>query len=157
MEVTVQIPDYIASRMTDAGVDLSRRALEAPVAEEYRQGHLHKPDLRRLKSIDAGERAAIQLAVSLHADLLLMDDRKGARAAERKGLTVTGRLGVLDLAAERGLVDFDQAIKKLERTTFHRPEAPLEALLKKHALETTITELALAITDRNLRKAEAEA
>ena len=43
MEVTVQIPDDIANRMTDAGVDLSRRALEALVAEEYRQGHLHKP------------------------------------------------------------------------------------------------------------------
>ena len=48
MEVTVQIPDDIATRMTDAGADLSRRALEALAAEEYRQGHLHKPDLRRL-------------------------------------------------------------------------------------------------------------
>jgi hypothetical protein len=48
MEVTVQIPDDIATRMTDAGADLSRRALEALAAEEYRQGRLHKPDLRRL-------------------------------------------------------------------------------------------------------------
>jgi len=48
MEVTVQIPDDIARRMTADGGDLSRRTLEALVAEEYRQGHLHKPDLRRL-------------------------------------------------------------------------------------------------------------
>jgi hypothetical protein len=48
MNVTMQIPDDIASRMTDAGADLSRRALEALVAEEFRQGHLDKPDLRRL-------------------------------------------------------------------------------------------------------------
>ncbi len=48
MEVTVQIPDDIASRMTTEGCDLPRRALEALVAEEYRQGHIHKPDLRRL-------------------------------------------------------------------------------------------------------------
>jgi len=34
--------------MTEAGGDLSRRALEALAAEEYRQGHVHKPDLRRL-------------------------------------------------------------------------------------------------------------
>ena len=47
MEVTVQIPDDIASRMTADGADLSRRALEALVAEEFRQGHLNKPDLRR--------------------------------------------------------------------------------------------------------------
>jgi predicted nucleic acid-binding protein len=37
-----------------------------------------------LKGIDDGEKAAIQLAVSLHADLLLMDDRKGVNAAEEK-------------------------------------------------------------------------
>ena len=48
MEVSVHIPDDIASRMTQTGGDLSRRALEALAAEEYRQGHLHKPDLRRL-------------------------------------------------------------------------------------------------------------
>jgi hypothetical protein len=48
MELTVQIPDDIASHMTNGGADLSRHALEALADEEYRQGHLHKPDLRRL-------------------------------------------------------------------------------------------------------------
>ncbi len=60
-----------------------------------------------------------------------MDDRKGVIVAERKGLTVTGTLGVL--AADRGLVDFSQAIKKLEGTSFRRPEVLLDSLLKKHA------------------------
>jgi predicted nucleic acid-binding protein len=84
-----------------------------------------------LKGIDADEKAAIQLAVTLHADLLLMDDRRGVIAAEGRGLLVTGTLDVPDLAAERGLVDLGQMIKKLERTTFHRPEALLNALLEK--------------------------
>ena len=48
MDLTVHIPDDIAARLRVAGADLPRRALEALVAEEYRQGHLHKPDLRRL-------------------------------------------------------------------------------------------------------------
>jgi hypothetical protein len=48
MELTVQIPDDVAQRLSAAGGDLSRRALEALVAEEYKQGHLAKPDLRRL-------------------------------------------------------------------------------------------------------------
>jgi hypothetical protein len=48
MEVRMQIPDDIASRMSEAGSDLSHRALEALVAEEYRLGRLNKPDLRRL-------------------------------------------------------------------------------------------------------------
>jgi hypothetical protein len=54
MEVIVNIPDDLASRMTGGGSDLSRRALEALVAEEYRQGHLNKPDLRRLLGFETG-------------------------------------------------------------------------------------------------------
>ena len=35
MDVNVQIPDDIASRMTEGGADLSRRAIEALAIEEY--------------------------------------------------------------------------------------------------------------------------
>jgi hypothetical protein len=49
MELSVRIPDDIAERLgAAANGDLSRRALEALLAEEYRLGHLDKPDLRRL-------------------------------------------------------------------------------------------------------------
>jgi hypothetical protein len=48
MTFTVEIPDDVALRLNSAGGDLARRALEALVAEEYRQGRLSKPDLRRL-------------------------------------------------------------------------------------------------------------
>jgi predicted nucleic acid-binding protein len=58
-----------------------------------------------VEGLDEGEIAAIALATSLPADLLLMDDRK-AVITRLKGLRVTGTLGVLDVAAERGLVDF---------------------------------------------------
>lgn len=44
----MQIPDDLAQRLGASAADLSRRALEALAAEEYRQGHLTKPDLRRL-------------------------------------------------------------------------------------------------------------
>ncbi|MDX2181103.1 MAG: UPF0175 family protein [Bryobacteraceae bacterium] len=43
-----EIPDDVAHRLRAEGGDLSRRALEALVAEEYRLGRLSKPDLRRL-------------------------------------------------------------------------------------------------------------
>ena len=48
MEVTVQIPDDIASRMTEAGGDLSRLALEGLALDEYKNGHITDPELRRL-------------------------------------------------------------------------------------------------------------
>jgi hypothetical protein len=42
MEVTVQIPDDIATRLCAAGADLSRRALEGLALEEYKNGRLHQ-------------------------------------------------------------------------------------------------------------------
>ena len=50
--------------------------------------------------IHKGEAAAIALAAAMHADLLLIDDRRGIRAAKQQGLRVTGTLGLLDLAAD---------------------------------------------------------
>lgn len=55
MELKVQIPDDVAQRLGAAGGDLSRRALEALVAEEYKLGHLTKPDLRRLLALEIGD------------------------------------------------------------------------------------------------------
>ena len=48
MEITVQIPDDLARSMCASGGDLSRRALEALALEEFKSGHLTKPELRRL-------------------------------------------------------------------------------------------------------------
>ena len=103
-----------------------------PAWVEVRESPLSQTEDASLKGIDAGEKAAIQLAVSLHADLLLMDDRKGVHAAQRKGLRVTGTLGILDLAAQRGLADFAQAVNQLRLTNFRVPQALLDALLEKH-------------------------
>src|SRR5579863_1699512 len=52
MNVTVQIPDDLAKRLIAAGRDLSRRALEALAAEEYKHDRLTKPELQRLLGIE---------------------------------------------------------------------------------------------------------
>jgi predicted nucleic acid-binding protein len=54
--------------------------------------------------LDFGERAAIALAETTHADLLLIDEAAGRAEAKRRHLRVTGTLGVLRSAAEQGLV-----------------------------------------------------
>jgi len=48
MDLTVHIPDDIAIRLNHAGNDLPRRALEALALEEYKSGHITKPELRRM-------------------------------------------------------------------------------------------------------------
>jgi len=86
-----------------------------------------------LQLLGAGERAAITLALSLHADLILIDERKGTTVALSKGFDVTGTLGVLRLAARRGLVDLAEAFTRLKRTNFRYRQEILDALLRQES------------------------
>jgi predicted nucleic acid-binding protein len=89
-----------------------------------------------LNELDDGERAAIELAASLKADLLLIDERKGAAVARNKGFAVTGTLGVLELAADRGLLDLADALSRLKGTSFRCRQEVIEALLARHKKST---------------------
>jgi predicted nucleic acid-binding protein len=90
------------------------------------------PDLLRL---DDGERAAILLAIRIGAELLLIDERNGVDAARSRGFAVTGTLGILDLAASRGLIQLHETIERLKKTSFRYPPAVLDALLARHSPE----------------------
>jgi predicted nucleic acid-binding protein len=57
------------------------------------------------EGLDPGETEAIALGLELHADLLLIDERKGRAAAARLGLKTTGLLGVLLEAKALGLIE----------------------------------------------------
>lgn len=52
--------------------------------------------------LDAGETAAIHLALTLRAELLLIDERLGRRVAAARGIAVRGTLGVLVQARRTG-------------------------------------------------------
>jgi hypothetical protein len=54
IEITLRIPDDLAGRLGTAG-EVEQRALEALALEEYKLGHLTKPELRRLLSFATGE------------------------------------------------------------------------------------------------------
>jgi predicted nucleic acid-binding protein len=84
-----------------------------------------------LATLDDGERAAISLAVATNADFLLMDDRAGVIAARALGLQVTGTLGILDHAAQRGLLDLAATFVALRATNFHVREDLLARLLSE--------------------------
>ena len=55
-------------------------------------------------ALDAGESEAIVLAIEMGADALLMDEKAGRAEAKRRGLTVTGVLGVLVNAKLNGII-----------------------------------------------------
>jgi predicted nucleic acid-binding protein len=88
-----------------------------------------------LGSLGAGERAAITLASSLHADLILIDERKGTSVALAKGFAVTGTLGILRLAARTGMIDLPAAIRKLTRTNFRYRQEMIDDLLREFQIK----------------------
>ncbi len=79
----------------------------------------------------AGESEAIVLACALPAEVLLMDDRAGRQEGRRRGLEVTGTLGILRIAAERGLIDVPMALKKLRATNFYLDDELLGTVFGK--------------------------
>ena len=83
-----------------------------------------------LRQLDDGEREAIVLAQSTGTTLILLDEKKGRQAARERGLSVVGTLGVIDLAARRGLVSLLDALKKLERTSFRASPQLLRAIIE---------------------------
>jgi predicted nucleic acid-binding protein len=74
-------------------------------------------------NLGPGETAAISLAIEQGADRVLIDERKGYKAALRRGLTAITTLGVLEEASHRGLIDFEKALERLDQeTTFYVTE-----------------------------------
>lgn len=71
-----------------------------------------------LRHLDSGEREVISLALVTNADSVLLDERKGRRAARAKGLAVAGTLAVIRRAAQGGLLDLADALRRLEATSF---------------------------------------
>jgi predicted nucleic acid-binding protein len=79
------------------------------------------------EDLDLGERAAIALAETVHADLLLIDEAAGRAEAKRRHLRVTGTLGVLRAGAEHGLVNVPDLLERLKASNFYLDETLVNA------------------------------
>ena len=86
MNLTVHIPDEIAWRLSAAGGDLSRRALEALAAEEYKHDRLTKPELQLLLGIET----SFQLDEFLKAHDVWIEYTQEDAERERKSLQRLG-------------------------------------------------------------------
>ena len=63
---------------------------------------VQSPESEFARLLDQGEAEAIQLAIDLKADYLLIDERRGRQIATARGLTVIGTLGILIESRRRG-------------------------------------------------------
>jgi predicted nucleic acid-binding protein len=84
-----------------------------------------------LERLQPGEQAAILIAESVKADIILLDEKAARRVATARGLKVTGILGVLGEGSARGLVELAPAIDRLRMTSFRASPALLKATLDR--------------------------
>jgi uncharacterized protein len=82
-----------------------------------------------IADVGAGERQAIALALELSADYLIVDDLGARAVAEQQKIGVIGTLGVLKLAANRGLLPLDSAIDDLRLCEFYLFDKLIEEML----------------------------
>jgi len=83
--------------------------------------------------LDAGEASAIALAMEYEDSLLILDDIRARKYAKQLGLTITGSLGVISKAKERGLIDkIKPIIEKLKDLDFRISEKIIKNLLERN-------------------------
>ena len=114
--------------------EVVRQWIAHPPAWLTVQQPLQPLSVRQFPRLDDGELEAIPLAQELNASFLLMDDAEGREEAERRGLTVTGTIGVLETAAIRGLIDLPSVLAQLQATTFYASQHLYDAVLARDAV-----------------------
>ena len=62
---------------------------------------------------------------------MLVDEREARREAEHRSLTTMGTLRVLELAAERGLVDLPSVLSQLQAARFYVTQEMVQELLAR--------------------------
>ncbi len=85
-----------------------------------------------MEKLQDDERAAILLAELIQADIIIIDEKAARLIAGRRGLSVTGVLGVIGEAATLGLVDLTLAIDRLRRTSFRCSPVLFKATLERY-------------------------
>jgi len=79
-------------------------------------------------NLDRGEAEAIVLAREMGA-LLIIDDRDGRNAASALGVSITGTIGILLLAAENGMITFKDELDALVAAGFRLSEREYNRIL----------------------------
>jgi predicted nucleic acid-binding protein len=125
---TVMIPEAVFLELTSQSTPELVKVWILSNPDWLRVGQT--PDLPavELDEVQIGERQAIVLAQQLPSDLIILDDRRARRLAQNRGLNVIGTIGVLTVAAEKGLIILDEAVEDLKKTNFRASFALLQSL-----------------------------
>lgn len=126
----VQIPRAVAAEMEEG----KRRSVSLPTLEALSWLTIRPVRDRTLlpliTSLGDGEKEVLALGLEATDALLVLDDRNARRYATAAELEVTGTLGILILAKERGLLgSIRPALDRLQALRFRLSAATLQRVL----------------------------
>ena len=129
----VVIPPEVAVEFERLAKSSTRFAgLRLPAGVRQQAPTRKSPIVRAAPELDPGESAALSLAVEIHADAVLIDERRGHEVAKQLGLRTIGILGILLRAKSAGhLRAVGPVIDALQRDAGFW----LAPSLRKHVLE----------------------
>ncbi len=126
---TVTVPEAVAFELATSSYEPVREFMKIPptwlVVREPKQ-------VEPIAKIHPGEESAISLARELAADVLLIDDYEGRKAASRRGIVILGTLGVLERAASVGFLQLEDAIAQIRQTDFRLSDEVIQAVVDRH-------------------------
>ena len=116
---SVQVPTAVAAELAEG----KRRGIRLPELTQLPWVMLRSVRERKLlplvTSLGSGEKEVLALGLEAPDHLLVLEDRDARRHAIAAGLEVTGTLGILVLAKERGLLDsIRPALDRLQALRF---------------------------------------
>ncbi|MCU4801971.1 nucleic acid-binding protein [Halobacteria archaeon HArc-gm2] len=100
------VPDTVYKEIADGGIPAGMAGLSYERVSSDRVGDD--------ESLDAGEAAALAVAINRDA-VLLTDDMAARDAADDAGVDVHGSIGVIALAYARGRLERDEAAERMRR------------------------------------------
>lgn len=89
-----------------------------------------KVNFQHTLDLDPGEASAIALAMELDSVLLVLDDYKARKVAQKAGLSITGTLGLFLKAKDEHIVSsVRQLLEKIQLTNFRYSQKIFEQIL----------------------------
>ena len=89
--------------------------------------------LQAVSGLDDGESEAIILADELKSDVLIMDERKGRKVAEKLGIKITGTVGVLLQSYSENMISSDEIktyLDQLKNSNIRSSESLIQKALE---------------------------